>query len=172
MQLRTLSPDDIREAIAIDDDATALFATVGVHFDITPEHPFARAEYARWTRAARDQLAFIADLDEQPSAALLVLGYVDGMPYLDQLAVRMAAMRRGLGRRLVRHAIAWARGPLWLTTYAHVPWNRAFYESEGFAVVRACPPEITAILDEQRRYLPHPEQRIAMRYDASAIAPA
>jgi hypothetical protein len=46
-----------------------------------------------------------------------------------------------------------------------VPWNRPFYEREGFDVVPAtdCPTEIVAILDEQRRWLPAPEQRVAMR---------
>jgi GNAT superfamily N-acetyltransferase len=38
-------------------------------------------------------------------------------------------MRQGLGRRLVRQAIDWAGPePLWLTTYAHLSWNRPFYE--------------------------------------------
>jgi hypothetical protein len=52
-----------------------------------------------------------------------------------------------------------------LTTYAHLPWNRPFYESAGFVVVPVseCPPEMVAILDDQRRWLPAPDQRIAMR---------
>jgi hypothetical protein len=66
----------------------------------------------------------------------------------------------------VRHSIAWAGdAALWLTTYAHVPWNRPFYESEGFEVVpsKEWPADIAAIIAEQRRWLPAPEQRIAMR---------
>jgi GNAT superfamily N-acetyltransferase len=166
LALHTLSPDDIADAIAIDDDAGALYASAGVHFDIAPDHPFALAEYARWTQAARDGLAFLAAPAEGPAVALLVLGSLDGWPYLDQLSVRTSAMRRGIGRWLVRHSIEWAGDEaLWLTTYAHVPWNRPFYEREGFEVVppAACPAGILAILDEQRRYLPAPEQRIAMR---------
>jgi hypothetical protein len=60
----------------------------------------------------------------------------------------------------------WAAGEaLWLTTYAHVPWNRAFYERFGFAVVpeSSCGGDILEILTEQRRWLPAPEQRVAMR---------
>lgn len=75
-------------------------------------------------------------------------------------------MRQGIGRCLVRQSIEWAADkPLWLTTYAHVPWNRPFYEREGFEVVPAtdCPAGIVAILDEQRRWLPAPEHRVAMR---------
>lgn len=166
LRLRALSPDQIGEAIAIDDDACALYPSAGIHFDITPDHPFARAEYARWTRAARDGLAFVAAREDGAALALLVLGRVHGEPYLEQLSVRMSAMRQGIGRWLLRHAIQWARNaPLWLTTYAHVPWNRPFYEHEGFEVmpVDGCPGEIAAILDEQRRWLPAPEQRVAMR---------
>lgn len=166
LSLRALSPDQIGDAIAIDDDACALYPTAGVHFDIAPDHPFARAEYARWTQAARDGLAFVAARGDEAALALLVLGHVAGEPYLDQLSVRMSAMRQGIGRWLVRHSIDWAADePLWLTTYAHVPWNRPFYEREGFEVVPAsgCPAGITAILDEQRRWLPAPEQRVAMR---------
>lgn len=166
LTLRALPADEIAEAIAIDDDACTLYPTVGVHFDIAPDHPFALSEYARWTQAARDGLAFVAARGGGPPLALLVLGYVDGMPYLEQLSVRSEAMRQGIGRWLVRHSIAWAADTaLWLTTYSHVPWNRPFYESEGFAVVpeREWPDGIAAIIAEQRRYLPAPEHRIAMR---------
>lgn len=165
LSLHTLPPEAIDEGIAIDDDACTLYSTVGVHFDIPPDHPFALSEYARWTQAARDGLAFVARRGEV-AQALLVLGHVDGSPYLEQLSVRTSAMRQGLGRLLVRYSIAWAAdAALWLTTYAHVPWNRPFYESEGFEVVpeREWTTGIAAIISEQRRWLPAPEQRVAMR---------
>ena len=91
---------------------------------------------------------------------------IDGVPYLEQVSVRRDAMGRGLGRRLLEHAIHWAgREPLWLTTYAHVPWNRPFYERHGFVTIResACPAGIVAILSDQRLALPAPGERIAMR---------
>ena len=100
----------------------------------------------------------------------------EGAPYLEQLSVRRAAMGRGLGRRLLGHAIARAReyearrgmgssGRLWLTTYGHLRWNRPFYAREGFVVVpeAAWPVGIAHHVAEQRRCLPDPEQRIAMR---------
>lgn len=161
--LRPLAPDELAIAVAIDDDACALYQSGGIVFDIGPDHPFARAEYARWAHAARVGLAFVSG---EPAHALLVLGHVDGAPYLDQLSVHTSVMRRGIGRSLVRHAIAWAgTSPLWLTTYAHLLWNRPFYEREGFEVVPEadCPRGIVAILDEQRRWLPAPEHRVAMR---------
>jgi len=51
-----------------------------------------------------------------------------------------------------------------MTTYTHLPWNRPFYERHGFVRVpeSACPRGIVAILDDQRRALPAPHERIAM----------
>lgn len=165
--IRPASPDDIDEAVAIDDDACTLYEAAGLKVALGPEHPFARAERARWTRAAEEGLAFLAIAPDGRAVGLLVLGRLaDGEPYLEQLSVRSSAMRQGIGRRLLARAIAWAGGaPLWLCTYAHVPWNRPFYEREGFVVVpeAECPREVIEDLREQRRSLPAPEERIAMR---------
>jgi GNAT superfamily N-acetyltransferase len=101
---------------------------------------------------------------------LLVMDHLDGQPYLEQLSVRVAAQRQGLGRLLLLRAIAWAGAqPLWLTTYAHVAWNRPFYERHGFVAVPEgeCAPEILAALEDQRRWLPAPEQRLVMRRRSS-----
>jgi GNAT superfamily N-acetyltransferase len=166
--LRPAAASDIDELIAIDDDACTLYDEVGLHFDFTADHPFARDEHARWATAARDGHALLVGRPHERPAGMLVMGFVDAAPHLEQLSVRRGAMRRGIGRRLLAHAIEWAADrPLWLTTYAHLPWNRPFYESAGFAVVlqSACPPSIVQILDEQRRWLPAPAERIAMRRD-------
>jgi GNAT superfamily N-acetyltransferase len=163
--IRRASPAEIAEVISIDDDACALYETVGLHFDIGPDHPFAQAEHARWARAANDGNVFLAERAGSPAVAVLVVGRVGGLAYVDQLSVRMSAMRDGIGGRLLMRAIEWAgHDELWLTTYAHLPWNRPFYERHGFATVAesACPPGIVADLEEQRRWLPDPEQRIAM----------
>ena len=156
-----------RRIVAIDNDAGALYAQAGLDLDLGPEHPYARAERVYWTRAAEAGGVFLAEAEQPGGGAvgLLVMDLVDGVPYLEQLSVRTSAMRRGLGRRLLDHAIAWAGArPLWLTTYAHLAWNRPFYESAGFTVVpeAQCPPGIVALLEDQRRWLPAPEQRIAM----------
>lgn len=167
--VRTATPDDIDEAVAIDDDACQLFSGFGLHVELGPGHPFAEAERARWLRATRAGNAFLAvpaTGPTRPALGLLVLDRVDGEPYLEQLSVRGSAMRRGLGTELLRRALDWAAGePLWLTTYAHVPWNRPFYERFGFTVVpeASCGGDILEILAEQRRWLPAPEQRVAMR---------
>jgi GNAT superfamily N-acetyltransferase len=164
--IRRASPDEIDQMVAIDDDACTLYVEAGLDADLGPQHPYSIAERACWTRCARQGSAFVAGPPNAPPVGLLVMDRIDGAPYLEQLSVRRTAMRQGLGRRLLERAIAWAdREPLWLTTYAQIPWNRPFYERHGFVTVpeSACPPGMVKILDEQRHALPAPEARIAMR---------
>src|SRR5690606_10455545 len=95
----------------------------------------------------------------------LILGSVDNAAYLDQISVLPNQMRRGIGKTLMERAIVHSgSGPLWLTTYAHLPWNRPYYERFGFAEVASehCGDGIRAILQKQRAVLPDPDQRIAM----------
>jgi GNAT superfamily N-acetyltransferase len=163
--IRRASPAEIEAVVSIDDDACALYDQVGLHFDIGPDHPFAQAEHARWARAANEGNVFLAVRAGSPPVGVLVMGRVDGLAYVDQFSVRMTAMRQGIGRDLLMRAIEWGgREELWLTTYAHLPWNRPFYERHGFVAIpeSECRPGIVANLEEQRRWLPDPNQRIAM----------
>jgi GNAT superfamily N-acetyltransferase len=177
--LRLARPDELALLVEIDDDAGQLYGEAGLPIELEPEHPFLAAEQARWRSALEERRVFLA-VDAQDRglgfAALGTLGAPgseEGAPYLEQLSVRRAAMGRGIGRRLLRRAIARAEahdasapdGWLWLTTYGHLRWNRPFYESEGFAVVAEAewPAAIAHRVDEQRACLPDPEQRIAMR---------
>lgn len=164
--LRPAVPGDFDDLVRLDDDACSLYDTVGLSFEHLAGHPFAAAERARWRKAVAAGLAHVAvGNDSGRLLAFATLGFVDGAPYLDQLSVRRAAMRRGLGGALLAHAVAWSgEEPLWLTTYAHVSWNGPFYERRGFTRVpaEAHGPELRAVLDEQRAALPAPEQRIAM----------
>lgn len=165
--VRPAGPDEIPTAIAIDDSAGSLFTNANLHFDIPADHPFAVAEVARWTASAHAGHMFLAtrDLPTATPEGLLVLGLVNDLPHLDQLSVRPSAGRQGLGSRLLAHAITWAADrPLWLETYAHIPWNRPYYERHGFTVVddADAPSDVRAYLREQRRWLPDPDQRVAM----------
>ncbi len=162
-------PEALPDAVRIDDDASLLYAEASIHFATDAEHPFALAERARWQRSAeRGRLWFARD-SQGARVGFASLDVIDDAPYLDQLAVQRSAMRRGVGRRLLHEALAWAArtdsSALWLTTYAHLPWNRPYYEAHGFVVVpeSECGPAIREHLAEQRHHLPFPEQRVAMR---------
>jgi len=166
--IRPALESELGELIAIDDDAGSLYAEHGLHIELAPDHVFAQAERARWLRAAELGRAFVAADESAQVLGFATLEELDGAAYLDQLAVRARAMRRGIGARLLTHAAEWAHAAgsptLWLTTYAHLPFNRDFYERHGYRVVPEanCGPEIRHHLEEQRRYLPAPEQRVAM----------
>jgi GNAT superfamily N-acetyltransferase len=166
--IRAARVDEFAAVLAIDDDASELYATAGLVLGLTNAHPFVVDEQARWRRSAElGRLHFALD-DAGAPVGIASLDLLDGAPYLDQLSVRTSAMRRGFGRALLRHAIGWAHdhgGALWLTTYGHLPWNRPFYEREGFLVMEsaAWPSGVAHHIEEQRRSLPHPEHRVAMR---------
>lgn len=163
--IRPAEPGELKTLIAIDDAASQLYKTAGISFDMADDHPFVVAESARWARAIRQGSAYVVVDSSGTPVGFITLKLVDHEPYLDQLSVHPDHMRQGLGTRLLDRAIEWSGDrPLWLTTYAHVPWNKPFYERHGFIPVseNQCGPDILAILDHQRAALPEPAQRIAM----------
>lgn len=171
------APGDVADAIRIDDDASLLYSEAGLALGLGSSDPFTLAEQDRWRRAATMQRLFFARDAGGTRVGIAIFDRLDGASYLDQLSVVRSAMRRGAGRFLLRHAIAWARAQgdpsLWLTTYSHLPWNRPFYESEGFVVVgeAGCGAGVRHHLDEERRWLPAPEARVAMRLSLAADVP-
>ncbi|MGE3509500.1 MAG: GNAT family N-acetyltransferase [Vicinamibacterales bacterium] len=168
-RLRLATADEIPLIVAIDDDASVSYAEVGLTLDLAPGHPFVAAEQSRWTEAARAQRLLLACTETGEPVGFASLDLADGRPYLDQLSVRRAWRRQGIGRMLIEQAQAWsaAAGELWLTTYdARVPWNQPLYERYGFARVdeSSCGAELRAKLAAERAVLPAPEGRVAMVY--------
>ncbi len=164
--LRLARQHELGELVRIDEAAGTLFAQVGIIFGFGWDHPFAQAELARWNRAIELGLAHVAvDSDDRP-LGFVTLETIDGAPYMNQLSVHPTAMRRGIGRALVRRAIKWSDGrPLWLTTYSHVPWNAPYYRRLfNFEIVPEleCGAELRGILESERAILPDPECRVAM----------
>jgi ribosomal protein S18 acetylase RimI-like enzyme len=164
LEIRIGGPDELAELIAIDDDACTLYAEAGVSLSLPAGHPFAVGEQTRWRAAAERGRVLLAVRAGAP-VGFCALGLIDGAAYIDQLSVRRAAMRSGVGSALVELALgAPPAGPIWLTTYSHLPWNRPWYERLGFRVVaeERCGPEMLQHLEEQRAALPLPAERVAM----------
>lgn len=168
VEIRPLSCADFAELLSVEDAACILYSRFGIELQLSAEHPFVVDERTRWLRSTSVGRTFGGYVAGE-LAGICVLDVLDDAPYLDQLAVHPAHMRRGLGRALVRHAVDWAERradrELWLTTYGHLPFNRPFYETEGFiaAAEQDWSPGIQHHIEEQRRWLPLPEQRVAMR---------
>jgi GNAT superfamily N-acetyltransferase len=165
------TPADLGVLRSIDDDACGLYASAGLHLDFPADHPFAIAESELWQHSLNLGRVFLARdvtaLDSEP-VAFAALALPDGRPYLEQLSVRRAHGRRGVGGMLLEHACRWAVKQsvqqLWLATYAHIPWNAPFYERRGFVRVAEsqCGAELRAYIAEHKRVLPQPGQRIVM----------
>ena len=90
-------------------------------------------------------------------------GWIEGEPYLDQLAVRVAAMRRGVGGRLLARAADWAHATGGSTlgyNLRHLPLigpttsTRLRYMPES-----DWPPGIRQHIDAQRRTCRRPTTR-------------
>jgi len=178
--LRAARADELGVLVAIDDDASTLYADAGIALRFESSHPFVAAERTRFQAALQrgdvliaaqvtsNGVASASSADEPIGFA--ALGELDGDAYLEQLCVVRRVMRRGVGRALLKAALERARTQRYrsvtLTTYAHLPWNRAFYERVGFRVLSPAQvtPGLEQQLDEQRRHLPLPEQRVAMGF--------
>lgn len=164
--LRRARANERAVLVAIDDDAGTLFGVAGIQCALPSTHPLVQAEAAAWDEALRLGRVFVAETQRGEPVGFSAWSERDGAPYLEQLDVRRAYMGQGIGTRLLEAAAhAAGEGPLWLTTYAHVPWNKPYYERRGFAVVpeAACGPEVRAVLAAQRAALPDGDQRVAMR---------
>lgn len=78
---------------------------------------------------------WIAEEDTSLVAFLAALPH-DERLHIDELDVVRDQQGRGVGRRLLLHAIDQARASgfkaLSLTTFRNIPWNAPFYESVGF----------------------------------------
>ena len=168
--LRPGTAQDIDAVCAIDLEAGALFVEAGLDLSVPAEQEIARNDRGRWLHSlvCGKSLVAVGPDDETP-VGFAALAVLDDEPYLDQLSVLTAFMRRGIGTALLEAAEGMVRGSggrtLWLTTYAHLSWNRPFYERKGFERMpeEAWGPQMRAELDYQRCWLPCPVNRIAMR---------
>jgi GNAT superfamily N-acetyltransferase len=76
--------------------------------------------------------------------------------HLLEMDVLPSHSRQGIGTRLLRHVcqVATQRGHLHvtLTTFAHLPWNVAFYAANGFTALSDCAdfPHLAAALKAER----------------------
>ena len=172
--LRVARIDELDMLCDIDRDASRLFERAGLGMAASNELEFAAAERRRWLDCLRSGSTLLASARSGEPLGFAALGVLDGEGYLEQLSVRMHAMRWGIGTALVaaveRMAAKVRARALWLTTYGHLPWNRPFYERAGFSVVPAeqWGSEMAQELLSQRRLLPEPHERVVMRKSLGA----
>ncbi|MCC5580533.1 GNAT family N-acetyltransferase [Microtetraspora sp. AC03309] len=91
----------------------------------------------------------------RPAVGFALLGRVDGLPHLDQLAVHPDHHNQGIGTRLldaVCDEAATGAAAITLTTFRDVPWNAPWYARRGFAVLppEKWGPELRVLVEHER----------------------
>ena len=161
--------DELDTICDIDRDASRLFERAGLVMTPTEELELAAVERSRWLTCVRAGSTLLAATRGGEPVGFAALGLLDGAGYLEQLSVRVQAMRQGIGTALLSAIEEMAekkQAPaLWLTTWAHLPWNRPFYEKAGFSLVpeEHWGSEMRQQMAFERRLLPEPEKRVVMR---------
>ncbi len=109
-----------------------------------------------------------------PAAGDLVVAYavmsmMDDDAHLDQVSVRSAYERRGIGTALIemacRSAIELGFDAITLTTFRDVPFNGPYYRSLGFSELpmHECGPDLRSLRHHERDIGLDVQPRIAMR---------
>jgi GNAT superfamily N-acetyltransferase len=169
LQFRVADTDELDLLCEIDLDASRLFEHAGLFMMPPNDQELAEAERRRWMECLRARCVLLAVNGTGESLGFMALAALDDEPYLEQLSVRMHAMRRGIGSALLNAALRTAENArarsLWLNTYGHLSWNRPFYERAGFRIVpvEQWGGDMAREILFQRRVLPAPDQRVVMR---------
>jgi GNAT superfamily N-acetyltransferase len=168
-RFRVATVDELETLCDIDRDASRLFDQAGLELSDQDSLEFAAAERSRWRECLQAGTTLIASDRSGEPIGFAALRLLDHEPYLEQLSVRLNEMRKGIGTALLSAAGYVAAQTqahtLWLTTYRHLAWNAPFYARAGFAIVSVehCGVDMGRELQLQRRLLPAPEYRVAMR---------
>lgn len=133
--LRTARLDDLPRLRDIERAAGAAFRELDMAAVANDEPPPVEA----LTSHVHDGCAWVvADASDSP-VAYLIAHVVDGDGHIAQVSVHPRHAGQRLGAALIDRADGWAAAnnlqALTLTTFAEVPWNRAYYERLGFRVL-------------------------------------
>lgn len=169
--IRPARPSDAAHFPDIEQSAGELFRTIADSAWIANSPNLTDPHYADLIRGGA---SWVASLPGGRPAGFLCAEIVGRTLHVEELAIRLDVQRRGIGRRLLETAVAWAaeRGlmAVTLTTFRGVAWNEPFYASAGFETLpeSRLDPRLTAILQaEIAKGLPA-DRRCAMRRPLAA----
>ena len=162
-RIRPAMRADLAQLPAIEDSGAETFARFGEPLaDGSPPTPASLFE-----ERLASGLIWVSESAGGQVVGFLAAEQTEGDLHVEEVDVLIAHQRQGHGRRLMVHAIDWARAQslngVTLTTFRHIPWNAPFYASLGFRELAEdeTPTRLAAILDEEasRGF----ENRCAMR---------
>lgn len=159
-------PADIEAMRRIERRAAALFAaTPGYEFCVTA----ALRDEAEHQHVLAVGRTFLALAEDGAPAGFAMLQPLDGEAHLVEIDVDPDYQRRGLARRLIEEACAWAVSrslrAMTLTTYRDIPWNAPYYARLGFVAFEpdADRPSLLEVIKREKDWGFAFAPRIAMR---------
>lgn len=166
-RIRTISDDEFDELETIENDADHILIDILQPEGWNPATPGStRREHAGFVLVAEEP-----KVSRAPIAGFIDVRFVDSVTaYVDVLAVRRRAMRRGIGRRLLQEATVRATSSgmdhVTLRTYRSIAFNAPLYASEGFSPFSPAGNASWAaevLAAERADGLPLPEDRLFMQ---------
>ena len=162
--IRQAEPADLAALAEIESAADGMFGPLGIVF------PPGTTVIEECEDAGRVIVA------GRPPVGFALLGVVDGLTHLEQIAVHPDHGNQGIGTQLLdavcaaaTQAAADARttAAVTLTTFRDVPWNAPWYASRGFRVVQPHEwgPELTKLVEHERALGIEVAPRVVMRKD-------
>lgn len=130
--------------------AGEMFRDLGMDL-VADDEPLPEHVMAAYISAQR---AFVVADETDRAVGYALVAVVDGAAHVEQVSVDPADGRRGVGRSLLRFVEEWAKRRglprITLTTFADVPWNRAYYERCGYSCI--APADVTPGLAALRHH--------------------
>ncbi|WP_228002581.1 GNAT family N-acetyltransferase [Nocardia australiensis] len=135
--IRQATLDELPVLRDIEDASGKLFADIGMTM-VADDPPPPLETLREFQRAGR---AWVWTDDTDHPVGYLILGIVDGAAHVEQVSVHPDHAGRRIGKRLLDHAVRWAKDQgmqaITLTTFVDVAWNGPYYERLGFRYLPA-----------------------------------
>jgi GNAT superfamily N-acetyltransferase len=152
---------------AIELAASAMFPEA----DLPAEIRYLVTENELLNEAQSEARLWVALTDDRTPVGFAMTNVVDGGAHLDEMDVMPDYGRQGIGTRLMRTIIDWARlgdyPVLTLITFRHLPWNAPFYERMGFEAMATSElgEELANLLQEEGDAGIDVHKRVCMKLD-------